>query len=175
MDMIETDRLVLRNFTRQDAAALFAYLHKPRADCFLDIRLETIAAAEEEADRRSNGDEFLAVCLKDTHELIGDLFYKFEKPDTYGVGWNFNAAYGGAGYALEAAQSLLNHLFSARQARRIYAYVEEDNKASQRLCEKLGMRCEGTFREFVSFRANSAGEPIYVNTMQYALLRHEWQ
>ena len=37
------------------------------------------------------------------------------------------------------------------------------------------MRQEGAFKEFVSFKNDEAGAPIYENTLQYALLHHEWQ
>ena len=70
-------------------------------------------------------------------------------------------------------QSELDHLFADRAARRLYAYVEDDNLASQRVCERLGMRREGLFRDFISFVNDAAGQPIYVNTYQYALLRRE--
>ena len=40
--------------------------------------------------------------------------------------------------------------------------------------QKLGMRLEGTFVEFVSFTKDYAGNPIYENTLQYAILRREW-
>ena len=50
--------------------------------------------------------------------------------------------------------------------RRLYAYVEDDNYRSQKLCEKLGMRKEGYFLEFISFTK-------YENTFQYALLKKE--
>jgi len=106
--------------------------------------------------------------------LIGDLFWVHEPPDTYSVGWNFNANFGGAGYALEAARALFDHLFTVKLARRLYAYVEEDNVASQRLCERLGMRREGLFREYVSFVTDHEGAPKFENTMQYAILRKEW-
>lgn len=36
------------------------------------------------------------------------------------------------------------------------------------------MRREGVFIEFVSFIKDDAGNPIYENTMQYAILRREW-
>ncbi len=114
------------------------------------------------------------MCLTASGRLIGDLFCLPEPPDTFSVGWNFNAAYGGAGYAHEAAAALFGHLFSERQARRLYAYVEEDNAASHRLCATLGMRLEGLFREFVSFVDDDQGNPIFENTMQYAILRREW-
>ena len=59
--------------------------------------------------------------------------------------------------------------------RRIYAYMEDYNLLSQRLCEKLGMRREGLFKEFVSFVNDEDGVPIYENTMQYAMLKKEWR
>ncbi|MBN9061935.1 MAG: GNAT family N-acetyltransferase [Rhizobiales bacterium 65-9] len=170
----ETDRLFLRNFRKADAADLFAYLREPGASCFLSLKLDDMRAAEAEAERRSNSDEYIAVCLKGADKLIGDLFAMPEE-DTYSVGWNFNADFGGAGFASEAARALFEHLFAIKQARRLYAYVEDHNIASQRLCERLGMRREGLFKEFVSFRTDDAGAPVFENTMQYAILRKEWR
>lgn len=174
MDAITTDRLVLRNFRPTDGADLFAYLRAPRAKCFLALKRETPEAATEEAQDRSGSDEHIAVCLRETGQVIGDLFAVPEPPDTYGVGWHFNADFGGAGYATEAVRALFDHLFRHRQARRLYAYVEVDNLASARLCARMGMRREGVFREFVSFTTDARGEPIYEDTQQFALLRKEW-
>jgi hypothetical protein len=36
------------------------------------------------------------------------------------------------------------------------------------------MRLEGLFREFVTFVDDDQGNPIFENTMQYAILRREW-
>ena len=46
---------------------------------------------------------------------------------------------------------------------------------SQHLCEKLGMRREGVFLEFISFVKNPDGTPRYENTVQYAILKKEWE
>ncbi|RAI43877.1 GNAT family N-acetyltransferase [Rhodoplanes roseus] len=123
MDAIETERLILRDFRTGDAPDLLAYLHRPRASCFFSLRLDDLGAAEAEVERRSKSDEHVAVCLRGADRLIGDLFRVPEPPDTYAVGWNFNAAYGGAGFAFEAARALVAHLFAVKQARRLYAYV----------------------------------------------------
>ena len=112
----------------------------------------------------SEDDEQIAVSLKDTDQLIGDLFAHFEE-DTVSVGWNFDPAYAGQGYALESARALFAHLFDNLRARRLYAYVEDHNHPSQKLCERLGMRKEGLFLDYVSFRNDDAGQPIYENTM----------
>ena len=175
MKAIETDRLLLRNFTAEDAAGLFEYLHEPRVSCFFSQRLEDMAAALKEVRKRSGSDDYVAVCLKGTGQLIGDLFaHAGDEPDTFSVGWHFNALFGGAGLAAEAARALFEYLFADQSARRLFAYVEDDNVASQRLCEKLGMRHEGTFKEFVSFENDSVGRPIFVDTRQYAILLKEW-
>ena len=85
-----------------------------------------------------------------------------------------NEAYQGKGYAFEAAQAFFDYLFSQKGARRIYAYTEDYNLSSQHLCEKLGMRREGMFLEFISFVNNPDGTPRYENTVQYAILKKEW-
>lgn len=68
-----------------------------------------------------------------------------------------------------------DYLFNKKGARRIYAYTEDYNIPSQKLCEKLGMRREGMFIEFVSFVNDEDGNPIYENTIQYAIIKKEWQ
>ena len=78
------------------------------------------------------------------------------------------------GYAFEAAQAFFDYLFSQKGARRIYAYTEDHNLSSQHLCEKLGMRREGLFLEFISFVNDPDGTPRYENTVQYAILKKEW-
>ena len=85
-----------------------------------------------------------------------------------------NKAYQGKGYAYEAARAFFDYLFKEKGARRIYAYTEDYNTSSRHLCEKLGMRCEGLFLEFISFVSNEDGTPRYENTYQYAILKKEW-
>ncbi len=177
MPIIETERLILRPFREGDAADLFAYLRAPTAPCFLSLKLADLAEAEIEVRKRALDEGRVAICLKQTGQVIGDLFGgagEEEEDATTSVGWNLNPQFSGRGYAFEAAKALFDHLFRAKGFRRLYAYVEDHNAPSQRLCEKLGMRREGVFVEFVSFTNDDAGNPIYENTMQYAILRREW-
>ncbi|WP_029012155.1 GNAT family N-acetyltransferase [Niveispirillum irakense] len=176
MQIIETERLILRPFREGDAAELFAYLHAPTAPCFLSLKLADLAEAEVEVRKRALDEGSVAICLKQTGQLIGDLFGGGENEEeaTASVGWHLNPQFAGKGYALEAARALLDHLFRVKGFRRIYAYVEDHNHPSQRLCEKLGMRREGLFLEFISFTKDDAGNPIYENTFEYAILHREW-
>ncbi|WP_416296239.1 GNAT family N-acetyltransferase [Paenibacillus illinoisensis] len=174
MQILETNRLILRNFVATDAADLFEYTSNPRVNCFLDHNVSTLEDAVIEIEKRSNADEYIAVCLRESNKLIGELFNMKEEPDTYSIGWNFNARYEGKGYASESAMAFMEYLYMQQEARRLYAYVEDDNFRSQKLCEKLGMRQEGLFKEFISFTKHENGTPKYENTFQYALLKKEW-
>lgn len=175
MTRIITERLLIRNFETKDAEGVFAYLSHPRANCFLAERVRTLEEAAATVARKSQDELQLAVCLQETDSVIGEVFAIKEEPDTYSVGWNFNAQYEGKGYASEGARAFLDFLFTSRGARRIYGYVEETNHSSQKLCERLDMCREGFFIEFVTFTNNPDGTPKYENTFVYAVLKREWE
>ena len=176
MNVIFTKRLIIRPFKEKDAAALFDYLSTPRVPCFNEEKLHSIAEAEAEVTKRASEPGQFAVCLKETDELIGHLFAdNSNEPDsnTWSVGWHFNQSYERQGYASESVAALFDYLFKVKDARRLYAWVEVFNLASQKLCERLHMRNEGCFKEFVSFE-NEDGKARYDDTYIYALLHKEW-
>ena len=182
--MIETERLILRPFEKDDAEDLFAYLHEPQVNCFACMKLNTLEDAKAVIERRAEETEYLfAITLRDTGRVIGEIEAHPESAapepdavkDTFSPCWMLHPDYHGKGYAYEAAHAFFDYLFSEKGARRIYAYTEDYNLASQKLCEKLGMRREGLFREFVCFIHAPDGTPIYENTFQYAILKKEWK
>ena len=175
MNQIETNRLILRPFCDEDAAGMLEYLSNPRVNCFLTDRISTLEEALAIVQKRKEDHSYIAVCLKESGQTIGELFHLKEEPDTYSIGWNFNEAYEGKGYARESAEAFLSYLFVEKRARRLYAYVEDDNVRSQALCERLCMRKEGFFFVFFSFTTYEDGTPKYENTYQYALLKKEWE
>lgn len=182
--MIETQRLILRPFSKEDARDLFEYFENPTVNCFKSLALSSVEAARDEIERRaSDSDCYFAIVLKENGKVIGEVTAGAESADphnpdcpldTYSPCWVLNENYQGKGYAYEAAHAVFDYLFNVKNARRIYAYTEDYNLASQHLCEKLGMRREGVFVEFVSFVNNTDGTPIYENTVQYAILKKEW-
>lgn len=172
--MIKTERLLIREYDKKDAAGLYEILKNPPVHCFADEKINSMEEAEKAILQRQNKGEWYAVCLAEEDMLIGELLVDKEGEDTYSIGWNFNLKFGKKGYAAEAARAMMEHLFRT-DARRIYAYAEEDNLPSRKLCEKLGMRLEGIFIEFISFVKQEDGTPIYENTCQYAILKKEWE
>lgn len=171
--IMETDRLRIRPLQEKDVSGLFVLLSNPRVNCFVNEKVSTVDQAREQIKNALSGYAF-AVCLKETDVFIGKLFGWLEKPDTFSPCWNFLQEYCGKGYAAEAVRAWFDYLFKMRGVRRLYAYTEVDNFSSQQLCRRMGMRHEGTFKEFISFVNNSDGTPKYEDTMQFALLRREW-
>lgn len=184
MRVIETTRLILRAFRESDAQDVYEYRREPLVNCFDCMRLNSLQAAREEIVKRSDESEFrFAIVLKDSGKVIGEIEAHPESSlpdmveaprDTFSPCWMLNKDYHGKGYAFEAARAFYDYLFYEKGARRIYAYTEDYNLPSQHLCEKLGMRREGLFVEFVSFVKDPDGTPHYENTMQYAILKKEW-
>ena len=183
--ILETDRLILRPFTENDVADAFAYLHEPMVHCFISMKTNSMEEAREAVlERVTQGDYYFAIVLRETGKVIGEIeafpegcepHQEDAVPDTFSPCWMLHPDYHGKGYAYEAAYALFDYLFTQKGARRIYAYTEDYNSASQKLCEKLGMRREGLFREFISFIKDEDGNPIYENTYQYAILKKEWE
>ncbi len=179
---IETERLILRPFEEKDASDVLEYLGNPAVNCFACMKLASVEEARKEMQNRARDTEYyFAIVLKENDKVIGEIFAhpEGEDPeqrdfDTFSPCWMLNLDYTGKGYAYEAAYAYFDYLFREKGARRIYAYTEDYNLSSQRLCEKLGMRREGLFLEFVSFINNPDGTPKYENTMQYAILKKEW-
>lgn len=174
MIFFTTERLTIRRFEKSDAEGLLDYFAEPSVNCFANEKLANLNEAIAEVDKKSWDATQFAVCLKEDDSLIGNLF-AIKEEDTYSVGWNLNPKFGGQGYALEAAKALFHYLFIKQSARRIYCYVEEDNLPSQKLCKRLRMRQEGLFPEFISFVKNADDSPRYENTMQFAILKREWE
>ena len=190
MSEIETKRLLLRPFRKSDAADVLEYLSGPLPHCFAGLHLDTLEEARAEVLKRSEDTDYcFAIVLKETGKVIGEIEaessdYKppmlssrkmpLPPPDTFTPSLILNALHRGSGYAYEATYALFDYLFTRKGARRIYSYVDDYNACSRHLCEKLDMRREGLFRSFVSFVNDADGNPVYENTLQYAILRQEW-
>ena len=183
--VLETQRLILRPFQAEDAWDVYEYRKDLTVNCFACLRLYSLEEAQAAVKEMAGDEEYtFAIVRKDSGKVIGqiDAHPESSQPDqtksyvkdTFSPCWMLRSDHQGQGLALEAATAFFDYLFREKSARRIYAYTEDYNLKSQRLCEKLGMRREGLFREFVSFVNDKHGDPVYENTYQYAILKKEW-
>lgn len=179
---LETKRLKLRPFNHGDENDIYEYLKEPPVNCFIDLKMDSLKHASLTVNERMRDDLYYAIELKETGKVIGEIFscpepllQNSDVLDNYSPCWIINQDYQRMGYGYEAAHAYLDYLFAERNARRIYIYTEDTNIACQKLCEKLGARKEGLFLEFASFVNDENGNPIYEDTIQYAILKKEWK
>ena len=147
--ILETERLLLREFVPEDADGLMEVLGDPVAMQFYPAPL-----SHKEVDdwiRRNRvrydneGYGLWAMLLKDTGELIGDCGFFVREVDgafDFELGWHVRRDHWKQGYATEAAQSCVEHAFATVGAVRIIALVRPENLSSCRVAEKSGMTCE---------------------------------
>ncbi|HET7724789.1 MAG TPA: GNAT family N-acetyltransferase [Propionibacteriaceae bacterium] len=176
MEELDTDRLRVRRFRPSDAAGLYAYLSNPEAVRFEPYGVQSEQDCRRLAAERSVDPAFWAVCLRGTGELVGNLYLSLQEPKawrTYELGYVFNPAHWGRGYATEAAAALVSACF-ASGAHRVIARCNPQNEPSWRLLERLGFRREGHFLQSASFTRDDAGEPVWHDAYLYATLADEW-
>ena len=115
MIRIETERLILRTVTVDDAEAIFKWASDPDVNTFMIYPLHANADVTREwlKTRDINGrDKYdLGFVLKETDELIGQggLFYH-EDLDAWAVGYNLRKDYWGQGLVPEAIRAIIDYV-----------------------------------------------------------------
>jgi RimJ/RimL family protein N-acetyltransferase len=69
---------------------------------------------------------------------------------------------------------LIDHLMTDRGAHRVLARCDPRNERSWRLLERVGLRREAHVLQGASFAVDEAGDPVWHDTFQYAVLEREW-
>jgi RimJ/RimL family protein N-acetyltransferase len=70
---------------------------------------------------------------------------------------------------------VVGQAFSRLGAHRIESHCHPENERSWRLLERLGMRREGHHLRSVFLRWAPDGSPEWCDSLDYALLREEWE
>jgi RimJ/RimL family protein N-acetyltransferase len=147
--MIETDRLILRDWTEADITPFLRHTNTPAV-------MRWLGGVRSEADQRESigrmmrwqeerGFTFWVVERRADGELLG--FCGLKLADTAGspiegmheVGWRLREDAWGQGYAKEAAIAALDFAFDRLGAERVVAITFPPNEASWGLMERLGM------------------------------------
>ena len=164
-----TDRLILRRFRESDLDDLHEYLSDPRVVAFEPYKPMTMEEVRENLNWRISTDEMVAVELKDTGKLIGNIYLGKRDFDSLEIGYVFNRTYQHQGYARESCEKLIELAFAAG-VHRIYAECDPENQASWELLERLCFAREAHLRKNVYFWKDANGKPIWKDTYIYALL-----
>jgi RimJ/RimL family protein N-acetyltransferase len=178
---LETERLAMRQFTREDSELLVELDSDPEVMRYLTggritprIRVETAVAPAIIRDyTRHPGFGAFAAHTRDAGEFVG-WFMLLPRLDSTAdeaeLGYRLRRAAWGRGLGTEGSRELLRYGFEELGLRRIFAETMAVNSPSRRVMEKLGMRFELTyFPPFAPIPGSEHGE------VRYAIDREEWR
>ncbi len=141
MKIIETQRLILRPLTVEDAQDVFEWTSDPVVNRYMPYPLhENVYRTEEWISSLGDKNEF-CFCLKTTGKVIGagSIAYRAEY-DSYELGYNLNRSYWGMGYATEASGAMIKWAYENLGARDFFARHATANKASGKVILKCGFQ-----------------------------------
>lgn len=150
MKILETERLVLRQFSTEDAGFILELLNEPSfIQNIGDRGVRTLADATAYIERvplasyAKNGFGLYAVLLKETNELIGMCgLIKRDGLDDVDIGYAFLPKFWSKGYAVESAAAVKVYAKDVIGLKRLVAITDPDNEGSIRVLEKIGLRFE---------------------------------
>jgi RimJ/RimL family protein N-acetyltransferase len=175
---LETGRLILRPVTENDADDIYQNVKDYDIARWL-INLPhpypedgAIKYIKEATELMKNGLSYeLPIRLKSSGKMIGVMaVLKVDKKNRNAeLGYWIAKKHWNKGFATEAGLRALGFGFNVLNLERMYAKCVPDNKASNRVMEKLGMKYEGTLRHEV------LKEGKYFDMSYYGIVKHEWE
>ncbi|MGW0671435.1 GNAT family N-acetyltransferase [Streptomyces sp. CB02488] len=174
---LHTARLRLRPFEDADAPGLFALQSNAHVLRYWDAPPWI---------ERARAEKFITACRRMAQEGTGARLAVDRVSDGAFIGWcslnNWNPEYRstslgycfddaawGHGYATEAAHAVVRWAFDTLDLNRVQAEADTRNVASARVLEKLGFVREGTLREDCVVNGEVSDSWVY------GLIRRDWQ
>ena len=179
MRTLETERLILRRFEKNDLEAVHHYASStdnvtymtwgPNSEentkAFIDF------AISKAAESPCANYQYAAV-LKANEKLVGAVNLALSD-DEAETGWILHKDYWNQGYGTEMGAEILRLGFHDLNLRRIIAHCDAENISSYKLMEKIGMRREGLFIE--GRKAHKLSDREHGDELSYAILKNEWE
>ncbi|WMJ87441.1 GNAT family N-acetyltransferase [Anaerocolumna sp. MB42-C2] len=142
--ILETERLILRALTIEDADAVFKWVSDERVTKYMPYNtytsIEDVTKWLSTVVKNENTYNFGFV-LKDNNILIGsgDIGYNTEE-EAWDFGYNIRFDHWNRGYGTEAAKAMIRFAYESLNARCFSANHVVDNTASGRVMEKCGLK-----------------------------------
>lgn len=167
--LFSTERLTVRKFSPDDCEDLAEILTDADVTYFEPYETFTKEACIAEAVSFSKSDEFFAVVLGT--KVIGKIYFSDKGYGSFEIGYTFNKAYQGKGYASESIKGMMKYAFESLGVRRIFAEIDTRNTRSAGLAERVGMRREAEHKELFPRKGESGA---YNDFYVYAMLQKEF-
>lgn len=148
MKIIETDRLILRTWKKDDAHCFALINQDPNVTRFLGKTMTIFEAEKFAQERNKHFDKYnytlWALEIKNRSEFIGFIglnMTTFEATFTpcIEVGWHLSFKHWGQGYATEAARASINYGFECIGLKEIVSFTVPANLHSIKVMERIGM------------------------------------
>lgn len=154
MKVLETDRLLLRRLSIDDAEFMLGHLNDPSFHRHIGDRgVRTVEQARQYlvdrvmASYERFGFGIYVVELKESREQIGTCgLVKRDGMEDVEVGFALLPQFWSKGYAVEAAQAVMDYAYKELGLHRIVAIVNPGNDRSFKLLEKIGLKFERMIR-----------------------------
>jgi RimJ/RimL family protein N-acetyltransferase len=154
LNILETERLILRQFTTDDIEFIFEQVNEPSwIQNIGDRGVRTLDDARAyilngpAASYAKNGFGLWLVTLKETGESIGMCgLIKRDTLEDVDIGYAFLPRFWGKGYAVEAARAVKDYAKEVIGLKRLVAIVDPANESSIRVLEKIGLKFERMVR-----------------------------
>jgi RimJ/RimL family protein N-acetyltransferase len=154
LNILETERLLLRQFSAEDAEFILQLLNEPSwIQNIGDRGVRTLDDARAYISNgpvtsyAKNGFGLYLVVLKETNESIGMCgLIKRDTLEDVDIGYAFLPKFWGKGYAVESALAVKDYAKDGIGLKRLVAITDPANKGSIRVLEKIGLRFERMVR-----------------------------
>ena len=166
---METDRLILREFSYSDTTDLFQIRSDPRIMEFMDSpKHQSLADSKEKIVQML--DSYLtetginwAIEDKHTGKMIGYIAYWhiIKEHVRAELGYALKTHVWGKGFMKEALRAVLQFGFQEMKLHSVGANVNPENLASAKLLKSVGFQREGHFRENYFFNGRFIDSDIY--------------
>jgi ribosomal-protein-alanine N-acetyltransferase len=152
---LETERLILRRPTLDDAEALATAINHPEIAKFtlniphpysVEDAVSFIKLSQDPVRDKTQRD--FSIFLKDSGELVGGLGLMdiHAKNKSAELGYWCTVNHWGEGIVTQACRRIIQYAFDELDLNRVFCMCNVDNFASVRIMEKCGMAFEGTAR-----------------------------
>ena len=155
MIFLETQRLQLRNVCPEDASVMFDYRNNEicaryqRGQTQELSGIEALVAKREGDTLTDEGNSLVAVALKETGEMIGEIVV-MPNDGCFTLGYTFSYRYHRKGFAFEALSALTQLLHERYPEMEFISFTDPENIPSRRLLEKLGYTDLGYMEKITS-------------------------
>ena len=146
MQILETSRLILREFSEEDVDALALVLSDPETMRFYPAPFDRAGVEDWIARNRrrytEHGHGLWAMILKSSGELVGDCgltVQSVDGRDEVEIGYHVRRDLWGQGLATEAACACREFGFDRLKVDRLISLIRPENLPSRRVAEKNGM------------------------------------